>query len=70
MCIRDSVKMLEMDCKDIVCCGDGMNDLTMIEYAGLGVAMANANHHLIERADYVTLSNDEEGILRVIEKFF
>lgn len=42
----------------------------MIEYAGLGVAMANANHHLIERADYVTLSNDEEGILRVIEKFF
>lgn len=68
--IESLVKMLEIDCKDIVCCGDGMNDLTMIEYAGLGVAMANANPHLIERADYVTLSNDEEGILRVIEKFF
>ena len=68
--IESLVKMLGMDCNDIVCCGDGMNDLTMIEYAGLGVAMANANHQLIESADYVTLSNDEEGILRVIEKFF
>lgn len=56
--------------EDIVCCGDGMNDLTMIEYAGLGVAMGNACAEVKERADYVTASNDDNGVLKVIEKFF
>ena len=36
----------------------------MIEYAGLGVAMANAQPPVQERADYVTASNDEDGIIR------
>ena len=43
----------------MICCGDGYNDLTMIETAGLGVAMANAQPLVKERADYVTRSNDE-----------
>lgn len=55
---------------DVVCCGDGMNDLTMIEYAGLGVAMGNACDAVRERADYITASNDENGVLKVIERFF
>lgn len=54
---------------EMICCGDGYNDVTMIETAGLGVAMANAQPLVLEKADYITKSNDEDGVLHVIEKF-
>lgn len=54
---------------DVIACGDGNNDLTMIEWAGLGVAMANAADTVKEKAQYMTASNDEDGIALVIEKF-
>lgn len=53
----------------MICCGDGYNDLTMIEYAGLGVAMENAQPLVKEKADYITKSNDEDGVLYVINQF-
>lgn len=53
----------------MICCGDGYNDVTMIEYAGLGVAMENAQTIVKERADYITKSNDDDGILHVINEF-
>lgn len=53
----------------MICCGDGYNDLSMIEYAGLGVAMENAQPLIKESADFITRSNDEDGILHVIELF-
>jgi hypothetical protein len=61
--------ILKIDRSDLVACGDGYNDLTMIEYAGVGVAMANAQDVVKESADYVTLSNDEDGLVPVIDKF-
>lgn len=53
----------------MICCGDGYNDITMIEAAGLGVAMANAQPLVREKADFITKSNDEDGILHVINEF-
>ena len=53
----------------MICCGDGYNDITMIETAGLGVAMANAQPLVRERADYITKSNAEDGVLHVINEF-
>ena len=53
----------------MVCCGDGFNDLPMIEYAGFGVAMANAPEQLKEKADYVAPSCDEDGLVDVITRF-
>ena len=53
----------------MICCGDGYNDITMIEYAGLGVAMENAQPLIREKADYITKSNDDDGILYVIDQF-
>ena len=53
----------------LIACGDGFNDLSMIQYAGLGVAMLNAQPIVREHADYVTLSNDEDGVAHVVEKF-
>lgn len=49
--------------------GDAWNDHEMIEAAGLGVAMANAIPALKEVANYVTLSNNDEGVRHVFEKF-
>lgn len=54
---------------EMICCGDGFNDISMIEYAGLGVAMENAQDIVKDTADYITLSNDDNGILHVINKF-
>ncbi len=54
---------------EMIAVGDGLNDLSMIEYAGLGVAMANAEEPVKEKADYITLSNDEDGVAHVITKF-
>ena len=55
--------------ENTICCGDGYNDVTMIEYAGIGVAMANAQEKVKEKADYITKSNDEDGIVQVIDEF-
>lgn len=55
--------------EEIIAVGDGFNDLSMIKYAGLGVAMANAQHVVKENADFVTRSNDEDGVAYVVEKF-
>ena len=49
--------------------GDGLNDISMLKSAGIGVAMANALQPCKDVADYVTLSNDEDGVAAAIEKF-
>ena len=49
--------------------GDGLNDLSMIEFAGMGVAVDNANPVLKEAADFISKSNDEDGFAYAIEKF-
>ena len=48
--------------------GDGENDFSMIEKAGIGVAMANGEEKLKERADYIAPSNDDAGVAQIIEK--
>ncbi len=63
------VSALGMKIENVIACGDGFNDMSMIKYAGIGVAMANAQKVVKEVADYITLSNDEEGLLPVIEKY-
>lgn len=49
--------------------GDGLNDLSMLEAAGIGVAMENACVEAKAAADYITLSCDDHGVARAIEKF-
>lgn len=60
---------LGIKAEETIACGDGYNDLSMIKYAGLGVAMANAAKEVQEAADFVTLSNEEDGVAHVVEKF-
>ena len=50
-------------------CGDSRNDISMIEHAGLGVAMGNADDFVKDAADITTLSNEEDGVAYAIEKY-
>ena len=52
-----------------ICCGDAFNDISMVKYAGVGVAMGNAKPEVKEVADYITASNEEDGIAEVVERF-
>lgn len=63
------LESIGMSADQMICCGDGFNDITMIEVAGLGVAMANAQSVVLDKADFVTKSNDEDGVLHVINTF-
>lgn len=47
--------------------GDGYNDLSFIEWCGHGVAMANAVEEVKEKADYITKSNDEDGVVHYLQ---
>lgn len=56
--------------KDMIAFGDGHNDISMIKYAGIGVAMGNAVSELKEAADEITLSNDKDGIAEFLYRKF
>lgn len=58
-----------IDKEEVICIGDNENDLSMIEYAGLGVAMGNAEEFVKKSAQYITDTNNEDGVAKVIEKF-
>lgn len=60
---------LELKREELMAAGDGFNDLSMVRFAGMGVAMANAQDVVKENADFITLSNDEDGVAYAVEKF-
>ncbi|MBO0470040.1 Cof-type HAD-IIB family hydrolase [Enterococcus sp. DIV0242_7C1] len=62
-------KDLAIEQEEIMTIGDEENDLPMIEYAGLGVAMENAVPRVKELADVITDTNDNDGVAKAIEKF-
>ncbi|MFC4388878.1 Cof-type HAD-IIB family hydrolase [Gracilibacillus marinus] len=53
----------------VMACGDSLNDIKMIEQAGIGVAMGNAQDKVKEASDWITTSNDEAGVAQAINKF-
>ena len=55
--------------ENVMACGDSPNDMAMIKAAGLGVAMANAEEQVKDIADFITLSNEDDGVAYAIRKF-
>lgn len=55
--------------ENVLAMGDSLNDIKMIQTAGIGVAMANAQKSIQQVADYITDTNNEDGVGKAIEKF-
>lgn len=60
---------LGISASEVICMGDAENDHHMLEYAGLGVAMANAMPETKRIADLITDSNDDDGVAKIIEQY-
>lgn len=67
--VKKLAERLGISREEIICVGDAGNDLHMIEYAGLGVAMGNAFEEIKDAADFITKTNNENGVAHVIETF-
>lgn len=63
------MKILGVTKDELMCCGDAPNDIQMITLAGIGVAMGNAWGGTKDYADYITGTNDEDGVAQAFEKF-
>ena len=55
--------------EEVLAIGDNMNDIEMIQGAGLGVVMGNSNPKMKEIADEIVADNNSEGVLEALEKF-
>ena len=65
-CLSESLGIHQ---EEVIAIGDDDNDISMIKFAGLGVAMGNAKDSVKKVADYITLTNEENGVGKVINKF-
>ena len=63
------IQKLGIEKEEVIAIGDNVNDQTMLENAGLGVAMGNSAPYIQQMANIVTESNNEDGIAKVIEKY-
>ncbi|EOH99674.1 cof-like hydrolase [Enterococcus haemoperoxidus ATCC BAA-382] len=64
--LEKTLKPLGINQEHIISFGDGHNDLSLINYAGIGVAMGNAVDELKKAADKITLTNNEDGIAKAL----
>jgi len=62
-------KKYDIQRSEVIAIGDNYNDINMIEFAGLGIAMNNAPDAVKQYADDITLSNDEDGVAEAIKKY-
>src|SRR5699024_3869362 len=71
---REGLKRVAEEChiqkKAILALGDGPNDLEMIEYAGVGVAMENAIDESKSLASHFTVTNEENGVAKFLNEYF
>jgi len=67
--LRQLLKDLRIDAANVLAIGDAENDLEMLQLAGIGVAMGQAEQNIKDGADYVVASNAEDGAAEAIERF-
>ena len=61
--------LLCVEQSDVIAFGDAGNDIDMIRFAGLGIAMGNASDDLKAVADFITATNEEDGVAKFLENF-
>lgn len=62
-------KLLNLTLDNVMAVGDSLNDYTMINQAGIGVAMGNAQQEIKNIADYITETNEHDGVAQAIRQF-
>ena len=67
--LRELCRQLNLDVSRSMAFGDGLNDTSMLQAAGIGVAMENAHPDLKAVADHITDSNDSDGVAKAIARF-
>lgn len=67
--VKFLAKKYDVDRENIIAIGDNENDISMIQYAGLGIAMGNASDSVKNKADYVTADYQNDGVGVAVEKF-
>jgi len=67
--LKDIGKIFDINRSDMIAVGDSYNDISMLEYAGFSVAVDNAHDEIKAVCDHVTLSNNDDGVAEVIEKY-
>lgn len=67
--IKYLINKLGIEKEEVIAIGDNINDKEMIQNAGVGIAMGQSTPRVIELADYVTESNENEGVKLAIEKY-
>ena len=67
--IEEIMKLENIEQEEVMSFGDNNNDILMIKNAGLGIAMGNAQEPVKKAANYITLSNEEDGVAEAIKKF-
>jgi Cof subfamily protein (haloacid dehalogenase superfamily) len=68
--VEELAHPLGITAEDIVAFGDMPNDVPMLQWAGLGVAMGNAHPAAVAAADEVTAANTDDGVARVLERWW
>ena len=67
--VEELAKSLKIDIKEVMCIGDGGNDIEMLKRAGISIAMKNGMEDVKSLANYITEDNNNSGVAKAIEKF-
>lgn len=69
MGMQNVISKLGIKKEEIMAFGDGFNDIDMLNFAGIGIAMGNSSEEVKKEADYVTADIDEDGLFLALRHF-
>ena len=67
--LKKLAEKLNIPREEVMAIGDGNNDIEMLKFAGVGVAMGNGTKMAKDAANYITDTNENNGVAKAIEKF-
>ena len=69
ICLKELGEKIGIDTDEMMAFGDERNDISMFDIVGTAVAMGNGSQEAKDHADFVTASNDDDGIAKALDKY-